>query len=666
MAPQAARRLKTPMRPRRKAQPVPFPAATSSRPTRVLILSADVGEGHAAAARALAQQIHNGDDPAEVEIVDGLAGMGRLLRYVVEDGYRTQLRYVPWSYSIIYWMLEHLAPVRWVISSLLTLLGSRPLLRQIKAHDPDVVVSTYPAVTVVLAHLRRLGHVTCPTIATITDLTGLFFWARPGIDTHLVMYGESIESVERIAGRDSVRLVSPLISEEFLDPCDRREARLALGLPETSRVVIVSGGGWGVGDIKGAVRELLHVPDATVVCLAGRNEQAERGLNAAFADEPRVRVLGFTSEMSRLLAAADALVHSTGGVTCLEAMARGCPVVSYGLPVGHARVNTAAMAELDLLRLANSRGELVEQVESCFVERDAAVAAHAASERAVDVVLDAPARVRPVPRWRPVATRFAAQAMVVLSGATWMLSTDDLTAFAARLMGAQPIKRVSTHERSVALIVRTSPGEVGLLATRLAGDGLKASFAFSSVPSAATIDSLRISGDECMPELSHGGLLHWTRTRAALHAEARAMSLSRRFYYLAPSSPVMGQLLLARTVGSARAVAGSVRLDSRTPSPHGALRAGDVVVVTVDGSPGSLRSLDALASTLSADGLGSSPLSALASPAIRAASSGERASDQAPATSTARDVTSPTDRATPPANSLSWTSTGASATGTIV
>ena len=40
----------------------------------------------------------------------------------------------------------------------------------------------------------------CPTVATITDLTGLFFWAQPGIDMHLVMYGESMSSVERIAG----------------------------------------------------------------------------------------------------------------------------------------------------------------------------------------------------------------------------------------------------------------------------------------------------------------------------------------------------------------------------------------------------------------------------------------------------------------------------------
>ena len=33
--------------------------------------------------------------------------MGRLLRPVVEDGYRVQLRFLPWTYTLVYWLLEH-------------------------------------------------------------------------------------------------------------------------------------------------------------------------------------------------------------------------------------------------------------------------------------------------------------------------------------------------------------------------------------------------------------------------------------------------------------------------------------------------------------------------------------------------------------------------------
>ena len=94
-------------------------------PSRVLILSADVGEGHASAARALAQQVEDSPQPAEVTVIDGLAAMGPLLRPVVEDGYRVQLRFFPWTYTFIYWMLEHILPFRMVARRMLCLLGSR-------------------------------------------------------------------------------------------------------------------------------------------------------------------------------------------------------------------------------------------------------------------------------------------------------------------------------------------------------------------------------------------------------------------------------------------------------------------------------------------------------------------------------------------------------------
>ncbi|MGI8558179.1 MAG: MGDG synthase family glycosyltransferase [Solirubrobacteraceae bacterium] len=578
----------------------------------MLILSADVGEGHAAAARALKQQLDAGSEPVDVEIIDGLRGMGRTLRYVVEDGYRTQLRVIPWSYTIVYAILEHFAPARLLAKLMLTLLGARPLRRCIEAHAPDVVVSTYPAVTVVLARLRRLGLISCPTIATITDMTGLFFWAQPGIDMHLVMYDASIDPVEAIAGEGSVRLVRPLISAEFLEPRGQGCAREALGLPGEGKVVVVSGGGWGVGDIAGAVQELLAIPDATLVCLAGKNDVEQRNLSERFVDEPRVRVMGFTDQMPELLAAADVLVHSTGGVTCLEAMARGCPVVSYGLPVGHAKLNTRAMAAQDLLRLANSTGELVEHVErSCEERASGAGDAAAATLDACDVVLSSPQRVKPVPAWRLRATHATTAMMLALSAGTWMMSTDEVTALASTILRVHTIKSVHTSRRDVAVIVRTPSSDVARVARTLYRDGIRASFASTAVPNDATMRLLHTYGDSVMPELDRAKALNWVGTRAKLHREARALHLARRYVYLQPQGGLeLGQVVLARTAG-ASPVVGSMRLDTNRPTPQRQLRRGDVVVASVGGSATSTRSLDRFAAQLSAERLNGVPLSSL-------------------------------------------------------
>jgi UDP-N-acetylglucosamine:LPS N-acetylglucosamine transferase len=589
------------------------PADPASEPQRVLILSADVGEGHAAAARALAQQLEASPQDVQVTIIDGLSAMGRPVRQVVQDGYRVQLRFVPWTYTLVYWLLEKIAPVRWFARQLLCVFGSRSLTRRIAEHEPDVVVSTYPAVTVVLARLRRTHKVTCPTVATITDLTGLFFWAQPGIDMHLVMYGESLESVESIAGEGSVQLVRPLISAEFLQPRCPLETRRALGLPEEGRMVVVSGGGWGVGDVQGAVRELCRVADiSSIVCLAGRNEQLAEKLRESFASEERVRVLGFTDEMPRLLAAADALVHSTGGVTCLEAKAAGTPVVSYGLPVGHARLNTRAMADLDLLRLASDTRELREHVQASMLEPARPPEVTSEDPNAVDLVLGAPRRVTPIPMWRLRMVAIGAQLLLLLGLGVWTASTDEVTALASAVLRVHPLKHVATSDRSVGVIVRAPTRDVTAMAAVLAARGIHVSFADDGgVPAHVTVLKVEDLGDELMPEAPGSHLLRWMRTRGALHAQARALGLQRHFYFLQPAGGLsVGQLVLARTAG-ATPVAGQAQLSATGPLPQRRLRAGDVVVVSADGSPASVAGIERFVSWLGAGGLGVESLASL-------------------------------------------------------
>src|SRR5205823_3704818 len=83
--------------------------------------------------------------------------------------------------------------------------------------------------------------------------------------------------------------------------------------------------GWGVGDMGGAIETTLAVEGVTrVLVLCGRSEALMARLRARFGSEERVELLGFTERMSELMGAADALVHSTAGLTVLEAWIRGC------------------------------------------------------------------------------------------------------------------------------------------------------------------------------------------------------------------------------------------------------------------------------------------------------------------------------------------------------
>ena len=118
--------------------------------------------------------------------------------------------------------------------------------------------------------------------------------------------------------------------------------------------MLVSGGGWGVGGLESAIDTALALDDVEVIaCLCGRNVALYERLSERYVAEERVRLVGFTEQMSEWLAAANALVHSTGGLTVLEAYMRGCPAISYGWGRGHIRVNNAAFRRYGL---ADGRG----------------------------------------------------------------------------------------------------------------------------------------------------------------------------------------------------------------------------------------------------------------------------------------------------------------------
>ncbi len=395
---------------------------SEERPPRVLVLTADIGEGHDLPARMIKADVEREIPGAEVEIVDGLQAMGRISSSVARDGSRFTFRWLPWLFDVQYWLITKFAPARWLMHHLSYLLGSRGLLRTIAAHRPDVVVSTYPGVTAVLGMLRENRRLEVPVHSAITDLAGLRYWVHPGVDLHYVTHPESIEEVEALAGPASVEWMRPPIAPEFLMPRTRVDARRALGVPAHGRLVLVSGGGWGIGDLEGAIRAALADADTTVACIAGRNEAAREKLEQRFAEQPRVRVLGFTEQMSDWMAAADAMVHSTAGLTVLEAHIRGCPVVSYGFSAGHLRANNAAFERFGLAEVARSEHELESVLRHVTRERRSPDSSFASLPSIASRVLTARPRVRPQPVWRLRVERVAAAVSLALVAVVMLLA----------------------------------------------------------------------------------------------------------------------------------------------------------------------------------------------------------------------------------------------------
>jgi UDP-N-acetylglucosamine:LPS N-acetylglucosamine transferase len=325
-------------------------------PPRVLILTASIGEGHDHPARMLASQLRAECPGVEIVTEDGLAVMGRVVVAVSESAPRIVFYRFGWLWDLGFAFFARFGPTRRLAQVALTRFGAPGLLRLVALHRPDVVVSVYPHTTEVLGRLRLAGRLRVPLCAAVTDLAGLRYWATPGADVHLVTHAESIEEVRRIAGSSArIQCVNGFTDPAFLEPRSVQDARAALGLPLRGKVVVVSGGGWGVGALDEALSVALELPGVVcVAALCGRNDELRDRLERKFGADEHARIEGYTEQMSDWLAAADALVHSTAGLTVLEALIRGCPPISFGWGRGHIRPNNAAFRRFGLAEVAGS------------------------------------------------------------------------------------------------------------------------------------------------------------------------------------------------------------------------------------------------------------------------------------------------------------------------
>jgi processive 1,2-diacylglycerol beta-glucosyltransferase len=327
---------------------------------RVLVISASMGAGHDGAARELAARLRATGHHAEVRdfLDSGPLRIGAALR----SGYEFELKHLPGAYEATYRLWYRVPWLCPLVAWLVTALTRRKVLRWVRESAAGVVVSTYPLATLCLGRLRATRRLGIPAVNFITDFGVHPLWVHRGIDLNLAVHQGPAEMAARRTGRPSVAC-GPVVSEAF-DPDllpDRTRARSGLGLAPTAQAVLVVAGSWGVGGLGATWHAITSDGRFTPVVVCGRDERLRRDVTAlAERSEGDSIILGWTEDMPALMAGCDALVENAGGLTSLEAMRAGLPVVSFQPIAGHGRENTARMAAAGVSRLATDAHDLID------------------------------------------------------------------------------------------------------------------------------------------------------------------------------------------------------------------------------------------------------------------------------------------------------------------
>lgn len=334
-------------------------------PSKIIILYASAGHGHAKAAKAIAEAARL--KGCEVRCVDSLhfTRYGFGARY--EALYLFMIRYTPFLWGAAYAMTD----VRWVDAMIRPFrrwvngFFGRTLEEWLVREDPEVVISTHFLGSEVVASLKRRGRLRSKLITVITDYLSHRFWEMDETDAYCVATAETLTQLKsRGVQAERVHITGIPVDPKFSVSIDREAIRASLGIKPKEFCVLVAGGGGGVGLLEPLVREFLKLePSGQILALCGTNKALYERLLRLAEDRKNVRPFGFIENVHELMSACDIVSGKGGGLMITESLCVGRPMILIGAVPGQETRNVRTMVTLGAAKLAASPERARQQIQ---------------------------------------------------------------------------------------------------------------------------------------------------------------------------------------------------------------------------------------------------------------------------------------------------------------
>jgi len=334
---------------------------------KILILTAEFGDGHNAAACSLRDAIELLDENARAEVLDLFADSYGRFNTVAHKTYLGVMQYAPRLWRGIHSLLGN--PFVETQPGGFTRL-QHTLAKVLAETQPDCVVSTYPVYGHVIKKIYQ-GHPERPFrfITVVTDSISVnSAWFRAPSDFYCVA-NEAAAAVLRKGGvpEQHIKMLGFPVSPVFANPL--AELPLPVGREPRRVLYLINTGKKKAGN---AIDRLLELDDVHLTITVGRDADLRAKLiERTHHQADRVRILGWTNQMPELMMCHHLVVGKAGGATVQEAIAARCPMIVNQVIPGQEEGNAELIWRFGLGAVAEKNREVAELVESAFAKRAA-------------------------------------------------------------------------------------------------------------------------------------------------------------------------------------------------------------------------------------------------------------------------------------------------------
>lgn len=325
---------------------------------RILICSVGYGQGHHAAAEALAEELRAGG--AFCRVCDPCALASPRIFAITQAFYRFCVHRMPWLWRVTYAQTDTANWRKAVNMPVLRKVKER-MFRLLQEEQPDLIICTYPLYAYMLDALYAEGRFHGRYAMVVTDALEISRpWSQSEAPLVFVTDRVSAELVKMQFGLPDSRVIpagfpvrrafrpNPILphpSEDFL--------RIVFGAYRPTSVIVHS------------VRALLNrFPRARITLLAGARTERCRRLLSAELSAGQVEIAAATQRMAELLQSAHFYIGKAGAATMFECYASRVPLlVNFALP-GQEQGNLELLLHDGAGYHAETPNALVECVEA--------------------------------------------------------------------------------------------------------------------------------------------------------------------------------------------------------------------------------------------------------------------------------------------------------------
>jgi processive 1,2-diacylglycerol beta-glucosyltransferase len=297
---------------------------------RILLISASIGGGHQAAAKALEQACLQQNLTAKhIDLLDYTTSPFRqIYRQTYFDLVRTAPDFIDWLGKNLDKRPSEFKNRPQRVRARLSRLISYHLPREINRYKPDVILHThFIAPEIISARRRRILKV--PQMVVVTDFAAHNLWLQPNISRYFVASDEvSVHLQASGVEQSRIQVTGIPIDSRFKTLESKLQARAALGLSPERDVLLMMASGLDEKVFLSLLRQLqsLHYP-LTAIFIFGRSQHLLELAESLQVPNTMVnfQYLGYSDQIPRYMAAADLVVGKPGGLTTSEALAAGLP-----------------------------------------------------------------------------------------------------------------------------------------------------------------------------------------------------------------------------------------------------------------------------------------------------------------------------------------------------